>query len=116
MNLDGIDDGWLGGRVVDTKRLSAAEHFQDTRHIDVQVDFANKAGDVLCVMPNNDKLQVDRLLTLLGWQSVADVPCHVDFLPDTTTLRKLLTHHLDCFSMPKTHGTLLNYLSHFTTN
>ncbi|RMD40660.1 hypothetical protein DV735_g4481, partial [Chaetothyriales sp. CBS 134920] len=101
-------------------------------------------GDSLAIQPENMAADVDHLLSLMDWQPVADIPVvlmpnpaydkprsrvfHLSSpLPDisggasstnptthTTTLRQLLTSHLDITAIPR--RSFFSQLARFTTN
>lgn len=88
--------------VLQNRRITAADHFQDVRHIELQLDepsisgdLTSKAifesdsgratsgsciwrpGDVAILLPSNDPQAVTALLEQLGWAQWADVPFRV---------------------------------------
>lgn len=101
--------------VLQNRRITAVEHFQDVRHIELQLgeedisgDLNEKMvvgltcgisrpsprrpclwrpGDVAILLPSNDPQAVTELLEKLGWASCADVPFRVRGLnaPELTT-------------------------------
>lgn len=59
------------------KRMTAADHFQDVRLIELDLDEnvdlpAYKAGDVVCLMPENAPEKVEQLIQRLEWSKEAD--------------------------------------------
>jgi len=97
------------------ERITALKHFQDVRHVELQLDDPLEyfPGDVAVLHPANDPVLVSNLLSLLGWQEFADIPLSItanrpevrlppSFISGTiTTLRDLLTNHLDIVTPPR---------------
>lgn len=56
------------------KRVTAEDHFQDTRHIilDFDEDLDYEAGDILEIRPENLPEDVDQFLKVMKWQAQAD--------------------------------------------
>ncbi|GAA5858680.1 hypothetical protein JCM8547_001418 [Rhodosporidiobolus lusitaniae] len=107
-------------RLVETKRVTAEDWYQDVRAIELEVEDAEEnerqrlytAGDVLEIRPQNRKEEVDRFLASAGWEDKADdvytitasnsdqpLPPHLPS-PFRTTLRYLLTYELDISCVP----------------
>lgn len=66
---DRIDkDPYYPAGVVDNVRVTAQDHFQDTRVItlDIGQDLCYGPGDVCQVQPHNSKINVDKFLSLFG--------------------------------------------------
>ena len=90
--------------VVKKDRLTHSEHFQEVWHL----EFDNKKpdencsvlqyepGDVLAVRPRNNPDQVQSLLELLQWTSLADVPMQLQ--PVTQSSMSQSSLHLQCKS------------------
>ncbi|RMZ88632.1 hypothetical protein DV736_g4138, partial [Chaetothyriales sp. CBS 134916] len=120
-------------------RLTPPTHWQDVRFLRLStpasIDY--QPGDSLAIHPENMPSDVDHLLSLMEWHSIADtrlvlVPnpayCkprspvfHLSSpLPDisttttTTTLRHLLTSHLDITAIPR--RSFFSHLARFTTS
>ncbi|KAL7750954.1 NAPDH-dependent diflavin reductase [Sorochytrium milnesiophthora] len=85
--------GFVMSTVVQNDRLTSADHFQDVRHITLQLPSGTQLslsvfsccwmsthaarnsyapGDVACVLPQNDPKLVDELLAYMQWQDIAD--------------------------------------------
>jgi sulfite reductase alpha subunit-like flavoprotein len=63
---------YLAG-VAKNERVSAAEHFQDVRHIELDLGrsgLSYKPGDILGVLPRQSDEAVEQLLCLLGLEKV----------------------------------------------
>ncbi|KAI9842336.1 MAG: NAPDH-dependent diflavin reductase [Sclerophora amabilis] len=116
-------------------RLTPDTHWQDVRHLTFtmarRVDYI--PGDVLTVFPKNFPEDVNTLIVLMNWESVADEPIgftrtasapHIqnyppppvqDLLPDSTlTLRILLTSYLDITAIPR--RSFFSLIAHFTND
>lgn len=100
----------LPAKVVENKRLTRTEHFQDVRHLKLALESASliEAGDVVCLYPSNDDSAVESLLKCQGWEGIADhhiiTPSDYDiaggwYIP--LTLRSLLKWHVDLNSIPR---------------
>lgn len=73
-----LDQSPLHATLTTNKRLTAAEHFQDVRLIELDLDEnvslpAYKAGDVVCLMPENAPDKVEQLIQRLEWSNEADM-------------------------------------------
>lgn len=56
------------------ERITAADHFQDVRHIELDIaksDISYRPGDVLCMYPEQSPEAVDELMRLLNLESDA---------------------------------------------
>ncbi|KAK0722104.1 hypothetical protein B0T26DRAFT_643769 [Lasiosphaeria miniovina] len=119
------------GTLVANRRVTPVGHWQDVRLLtfDVQCDkelFAEcSAGCTLIVYPKNFPKDVQELITMMGWEQVADhiidlntnqrkssYPKHLYFDGACATLRKLLLNNLDITSIPK--RAFIKYLVHLT--
>jgi sulfite reductase alpha subunit-like flavoprotein len=82
------------GNVLYNRRLTSKDHFQDVRHLEIQTEnaaeyvmifvhmpslnvYSYSAGDVLIIVPKNTAIEVDFLLSIVGWESIADKPFHI---------------------------------------
>jgi sulfite reductase alpha subunit-like flavoprotein len=115
----------ISGGVTSTVRLNsritAESHYQDTRHISLELHSSHSygPGDTLTIYPKNFPSDVSELITRMEWTSTADRPIRfvsnnpeshsandrppipslpVDYV---LTLRELLTNHLDIMSIPR---------------
>jgi sulfite reductase (NADPH) flavoprotein alpha-component len=62
--------------VLKNERVTAAEHFQDVRHIELKVadsDMAYQPGDLLGMYPEQDPAVVEALLKHLGLDGDTEV-------------------------------------------
>lgn len=112
----------LRAKVVANCRITAADHFQDVRHLVLETPAAldYRPGDTLALYPPNDERSVQLLLELQPhWLAVADKPLAVSAVEieggiiarDALTLRSLLTFHLDIMSVPQ--RSFFSLLHHF---
>ncbi|KAJ3279796.1 NADPH-dependent diflavin oxidoreductase 1 [Borealophlyctis nickersoniae] len=113
--------------VIQNKRITADDHFQDVRHLefhvtDVPITYA--AGDVIVVRPCNLPDEVQEVINFFGWEDLADKPFTLKpTREDVTalsrwgrshTIRQLLEKHLDIFGRPRRY--FFELLSFFTTD
>lgn len=111
------------GKVVSNERITAADHFQDVRHLVIESEslLNYSPGDTLALYPPNDDHSVELLLQLQPqWQAVADKPLKISSNLDVEggfidslklTLRSLIKYHLDLSSVPR--RTFFGLLFHF---
>ncbi|KAL1925663.1 uncharacterized protein VTP21DRAFT_546 [Calcarisporiella thermophila] len=115
----------FSAKVVKNERITASDHFQDVRHIELALDDKNvsyQPGDVLVIHPQNLPEAVSEFLDYMGWAEIADKPFRLlpnerrlpSHLPAAVTLRTLLLNYLDIFGRPR--RTLFEMLAHFTTD
>ncbi|KAI9029394.1 hypothetical protein DFJ74DRAFT_658395 [Hyaloraphidium curvatum] len=114
--------------VLANERTTAPDHFQDVRHISLaypqDMDPPYVSGDVLYVRPRNLPEDLQEVVELLGWSSVADRPMRLNpttstrpvptILRGTITLRQALETYLDVFGRPR--RTFFSLLSHFCSD
>lgn len=129
--------------VTKNERMTSDDHFQDVRCIDLTlVDSdatvpAYRAGDVVCVMPENKPEDVEALLQRLGWADIADKALLLtkndtctslssnshkdrpwppailhDMQRGALSLRRLLTVHLAPFAVPR--RSFFDLIRHFS--
>ncbi|KAG2186396.1 hypothetical protein INT43_002834 [Umbelopsis isabellina] len=109
-------EGTFDAIVTKNERITAADHFQDVRHIELKIQADNNSnlyepGDVAVIRPKNLPNEVDAFLEYMGWLDLADerlivhpnsedsrVPSH---WPHILTLRELFVSCLDIFSVPR---------------
>lgn len=112
------------GKVKQNARITAQDHFQDVRHVELE---SNKAmnyypGDTVSLYPTNSAKEVEYLIESQGWQDIADKQVEIDLLDvkvegglvKTLTLRSLLTHHIDLSAVPR--RSFFKLLWHFATD
>lgn len=115
----------------ENRRMTPSAHWQDVRHLSFtgHEPAAYGPGDVLTIYPKNSAKDVDQLLQRMDWMDVADTaiqstPTNLvdggDFYPsptvllsgESTTLRRLLTEHLDMTAIPR--RSFFSLISQFT--
>jgi sulfite reductase alpha subunit-like flavoprotein len=111
------DPNGIMGRVVQNSRLTAPDHFQDIRHVELHASNAHhlyKPGDILLLRPQNKPSNVLKALKILGLENEGQkqfaiveesfggqsVPRH---WPKVMTLDFLFTHILDICGRPRRH-------------
>ncbi|EED12993.1 NADPH-dependent FMN/FAD containing oxidoreductase, putative [Talaromyces stipitatus ATCC 10500] len=121
------------------KRVTPQGHWQDVRHICLTTPetLIYSPGDMISITPKNFSVDVDEMLTLMGWSDVADK--HLSFIPGTLlqgrprnelpappipylantesspiTLRTLLTEYLDIRAIPR--RSFFANIAHYTTD
>ncbi|TAQ87326.1 hypothetical protein B7494_g4351 [Chlorociboria aeruginascens] len=122
-------------KLVENKRITPTEHWQDVRQLTFQMDetIYYTPGDTMTIYPKNFPADVEALIDLMDWGDVADIPLefearHPDFFLSKTlvsyhhppgltpltnaTLRELLTHNLDFTAIPKRH--FFDQIAHWT--
>jgi sulfite reductase alpha subunit-like flavoprotein len=109
--------------LVANDRVTAADHFQDVRLLDLRLDrnYAYGPGAVAVVYPKNFPADVDEFIKLMHWNDVADKPVdiimnranasgqavspsplrHLDLGSISLTLRWLLENFIDIMSIPR---------------
>ena len=115
----------------ENRRVTSDGHWQDVRHLVFTCHGPAEygPGDVLAIYPKNLTAEVDQLVQQMAWTDVADRPIYFTptiptggsgsytsppiSLSDTcTTLRKLLTEHLDLTAIPR--RSFFSLIAHFT--
>ncbi|EDK41115.2 hypothetical protein PGUG_05213 [Meyerozyma guilliermondii ATCC 6260] len=101
------------GTLVQNKRVTAPDHFQDVRHIIITAEDLNYVpGDTLALYPSNDDDSVEQLIQLQPhWIPFVDKPLEISGrLPHIEggfidkkclTLRSLLKYHIDLSAVPR---------------
>jgi sulfite reductase alpha subunit-like flavoprotein len=125
--------GGLTADIAFNHRLTPASHWQDVRQLGIDIPNYHPyvPGDVLTIYPKNFPADVDDLLSVMKWTSIADSPLRFTpsslAVPPTSrfpvphvtsmtplTLRILLTNHLDIMSIPR--RSFFAQLAHFTSD
>ncbi|KAF2624803.1 sulfite reductase flavo protein alpha-component [Macroventuria anomochaeta] len=125
-----------GGLIANVKlneRVTPTTHWQDVRHLKLDIEGLHPyvPGDVLTIYPKNFPSDVDHFLAIMDWTPIADK--RIKFTPSspsvsptsrlpvptlsstsTTTLRQLLTNHLDILSIPR--RSFFAQLAHYTND
>ncbi|KAI9205118.1 uncharacterized protein BJ171DRAFT_503040 [Polychytrium aggregatum] len=117
--------------LIANERLTAADHFQDIRHLSFRIDgpaqldsAVYNPGDVMGLYPKNDPDLVEEALAFFGWKDIADKPLQLKPVREDAkrpkhwgtimTLRILLESHLDLFGHPRRY--FFELLSFFSTD
>lgn len=120
----------LQATLTTNRRMTAAEHWQDVRFLELALDPttpvpAYQAGDVVSLFPANAPDAVQELLDRLAWADQADTqlvltntdrPLPAALAQENSegslTLRRLLTHYVDPFSVPR--RSFFELIQHFS--
>ena len=116
------------GTLIDHRRVTPADHWQDVRHITFDIDLGDRILEALpehtghltlVIWPKNYPEDVQELIDQMGWEAFADSPFKLKGKPkglyaqgNIVTLRHLLTHNLDITAVPK--RSFIRELTHFT--
>ncbi|TKA81944.1 hypothetical protein B0A55_01932 [Friedmanniomyces simplex] len=126
--------GAYTAEILSNNRITAPDHFQDVRLLDLQIDkpYDYYPGAVAIVYPKNFPQDVQSFIDLMAWQAIADqlltlIPTtsnhtsnapaspsplrHLDLSHTTLTLRHLLSTTLDIMSIPR--RSFFASLAHF---
>ncbi|EFE36519.1 uncharacterized protein ARB_04040 [Trichophyton benhamiae CBS 112371] len=127
--------GSISATLTDNTRMTPSDHWQDVRHLVLTAsESINYApGDILHITPRNFPQDVDRLISLMGWEEQADIPLQfvtgdgslasasvsapsIPFLLGSPgfTLRTLLTDYLDIMAIPR--RSFFSQIAHFTSD
>ncbi|KND87868.1 NADPH-dependent diflavin oxidoreductase 1 [Tolypocladium ophioglossoides CBS 100239] len=124
-----IPDSWTA-TIADNKKMTPDTHWQDVRL--VSFDIARRGaghklhcnpGDCLTLYPKNFPEDAQRLVALMGWESVADQPLDLSlcgplppalYAPSPCTLRGLLLHNIDFTAVPR--RSFLKSISYFSSD
>jgi sulfite reductase alpha subunit-like flavoprotein len=121
-----IPDAWEAV-LVQNEKQTPSTHWQDVRLVAFDIPSRNgeklhcNPGDCLTIYPKNFPADAQRLITLMGWEKVADQPLDLsacDSLPrglhasPNCTVRDLLIHNIDITSIPR--RSFLKSMSYFT--
>ncbi|KAK0262977.1 NAPDH-dependent diflavin reductase [Friedmanniomyces endolithicus] len=110
--------------LLSNKRVTAPDHFQDVRLLDLRIDetYEYYPGAVAVLYPKNFPDDVQAFIDLMAWQDIADKPLtltpttlnhksaappspsplrHLDLSHTLLTLRYLLSNVLDIMSIPR---------------
>lgn len=133
---DTITSG-IPASIISNDRVTSPSHWQDVRHLTLHLEGNHQyvPGDILTIYPRNFPVDIDQLLSICGWTSIADerimfVPTDQDehdrdpagypstpvpsLQNSTFTLRDLLTRHLDIMSIPR--RSFFAHLVHYTND
>jgi len=115
--------------LVGNDRLTPEKHWQDVRLISFDIPrrdgdkLSCVPGDCLTIYPKNFPQDVQKLITLMGWEEVADktldlslcesLPTNL-YIDPKCTLRELLLNNIDFTAIPR--RSFLKNMSYFSTN
>lgn len=123
-----LPQGWQAKLVEDT-RMTPEDHWQDVRLISFDIPARDSGqrlqgnpGDCLTIYPKNFPEDVQKVITLMGWEGIADETLELStcvvpetlYAPTPCTLRGLLLHNIDINSVPR--RSFLKSLSYFSDN
>lgn len=114
------------------RRITPDQHWQDVRHISFNSPTSTSygPGDTLTIYPENCAEDVDSLIAAMRWTEIADKPIRCSTkksipasniepppfpsvpISQCTTLRNLLTKHLDLTAIPR--RSFFATIAHFT--
>lgn len=114
--------------IASNDRITPKTHWQDVRHLKFSLPPPHSyvPGSTLTIYPKNFPVDVNEFLSIMNWTSIADSPIHfvptkpssstppIPSLTTPTTLRNLLTNHLDILSIPR--RSFFAQLAHYTTD
>ncbi|KAG6005807.1 hypothetical protein E4U21_007579 [Claviceps maximensis] len=110
--------------LVENKRMTPPTHWQDVRLVSLDIPEALQInpGDCVTIYPKNFPQDVQRVISLMEWDAIADEPldlslCSVPpglFTPSPCTLRSILLHNIDISAVPR--RSFLKNLSYFSDN
>jgi sulfite reductase alpha subunit-like flavoprotein len=125
--------GGLTANVASNDRVTPTTHWQDVRHLKLDVEGSHPyvPGDVLTIYPKNFPTDVDQFIAIMDWTPIADqrirftpsspsvsptarLPVSTFTSSSTTTLRELLTNHLDIICIPR--RSFFAKLAHYTSD
>ncbi|PFH55779.1 hypothetical protein XA68_17626 [Ophiocordyceps unilateralis] len=129
LDLVPIPDAWTA-TLVDSKRMTPDTHWQDVRLLSFDVAVGGPGlrlrcnpGDCLTIYPKNVPEDAERVIALMGWESVADQPLDLSLCealphdlhaPSPCTLRSLLLHSIDLASVPR--RSFLRAISYYSSD
>lgn len=122
--------GTSSAKVVSNTRVTPLDHWQDVRLLTLEVtipifnkeEHSARPGDVLVLYPQNYPSDVQKLIDIMDWETIADA--QVEFanrltpkgvhLQEGATLRDILTNNIDFTAVPT--RMFLEKLADFATN
>ncbi|MCJ1338391.1 NAPDH-dependent diflavin reductase [Bachmanniomyces sp. S44760] len=121
--------------LTENRRLTSQEHWQDVRHLvfSTTENFCYSPGDVLTIHPQNPIEDVDFLIRLMEWESIANLPVRLVWNPRSSaagpclpssigtantrsqyTFRELLMIRFDITAVPR--RSFFAQIAHFATD
>ncbi|OAA43667.1 sulfite reductase flavoprotein alpha-component [Metarhizium rileyi] len=114
----------LQATLVRNERLTPNDHWQDVRlaSFDIPGSLQVNPGDCLTIYPKNFPQNVQKVISLMGWDNIADQPLDLSlcslprtlYSPSPCTLRDILLHNIDINAVPR--RSFLKNLSSFSDN
>ncbi|RSL64821.1 NADPH-dependent diflavin oxidoreductase 1 [Fusarium euwallaceae] len=123
-----IPNGWTA-TLADNVRFTPETHWQDVRLVSFDIPKRDgvklqcNPGDCLTIYPKNFPQDAQKLITLMGWDDIADKPLDLslcDSLPQNLyidpkcTLREIILNNIDFTAIPR--RSFLKSMSYFSTN
>ena len=123
-----IPDGWTA-TITENRRMTPDTHWQDVRLVAFDIPSRSSGklvcnpGDCLTIYPTNFPEDAQKLISLMGWDSLADKPLDLSscgtlprnlYAPTPCTLRDLLIYNIDIISVPR--RSFLKSMSYFATD
>ncbi|KAL7933722.1 hypothetical protein V8C35DRAFT_49432 [Trichoderma chlorosporum] len=124
-----IPSGWTA-TLANNERLTPQEHWQDVRlaSFDIPAHLSGERvrcvpGDCLTLYPKNFPHDVQKLIDLMDWNSIADRPLDLSACPSlphnlyastSCTLRDLLLNNIDITAIPR--RSFLKNMSYFSSD
>ncbi|RCI08420.1 hypothetical protein L249_8972 [Ophiocordyceps polyrhachis-furcata BCC 54312] len=127
-----IPDGWKA-TLVDSERMTPDTHWQDVRLLSLDVASRGPGqrlrcnpGDCLTIYPQNAMEEADKLIGLMGWESVSEKPLDLSLcqplppgllVPSPTahrTLRDLVVQSVDLSAVPR--RSFLRAMSYYSSD
>lgn len=123
-----ISGGWTA-TLESITRLTPESHWQDVRLVSFNLPAAEEGllqcnpGDCLTLYPKNFPQDVQKLIDLMGWAPVADLPLDLSlcgalpkllFASSPTTIRTILLNNVDITAIPR--RSFLKNMSYYCTD
>ncbi|KAH7327986.1 sulfite reductase flavoprotein alpha-component [Stachybotrys elegans] len=122
-----IPNSW-DATIAGNDRMTPTTHWQDVRLVKFDIPSRSPTeklsvnpGDCLTIYPKNFPADAQRLITLMGWEDVADKPLDLSacgplprglHAPPISTVRNLLIHSVDITAIPR--RSFLRSMSYFS--
>ncbi|KAJ6444343.1 sulfite reductase flavoprotein alpha-component [Purpureocillium lavendulum] len=129
LNLVPVPGGW-NASLASSEKMTPDSHWQDVRLMSFDIPSRDgdqklhcNPGDCLTIYPKNFPEDAQRLIALMGWESVADKPLDLSLCgplpnnlcaPSPCTIRGLLLHSVDFMAVPR--RSFLKNISYFSSN
>ncbi|KAK2589770.1 NAPDH-dependent diflavin reductase [Conoideocrella luteorostrata] len=114
--------------LVKNERMTPPSHWQDVRLVSFDIPthpdraIQINPGDCLTIYPKNFPQDVQKVISLMEWDNIADQPLDLSLCPlpsmlhtpSSSTLRNILIHNIDINAVPK--RSFLKNISYFSDN